>query len=122
VRWWRNRPVPPPPSARSIALRELDKLRMRVEQMEPYSFSIAVSDILRTFIGAEYLLHAREQTSPEFLAAIASSLRFSNEDRTLLARFLERADMIKFARIEATSADSRELLSSATAFVQGGRI
>jgi hypothetical protein len=122
IRWWRNRPSPLPPSARSIALRELEKLRAQLEQMEPYAFSIAVSDILRTFIGAHYSLHAREQTSPEFLAAIASSPRFSSDDRTLLTRFLERADMIKFARIDATSDDSRELLSSATAFVQGDRI
>jgi hypothetical protein len=37
-----------------------------------------------------------------------------------LLRFLERADMIKFARVDATTEDSQQLLSSASAFVEGG--
>ncbi len=120
VRWWRNRPAAPPPSPRSMALRELEKLRGQVQKLDPYAFSIAVSDVLRSFIGAHYGMHAREQTSPEFLAAISSASRFSPDERTLLAHFLERADMIKFARVDATTEDSEQLLSSASAFVQGG--
>jgi hypothetical protein len=122
LRWYRNRPAPPPPSARSIALRELEKLRPEVKRLDPYPFSIAVSDILRTFIGGHYALHAREQTSPEFLAAIATSRRFTEDDRKLLARFLERVDMIKFARIDASAEENQELLSAATAFVHGGGV
>jgi hypothetical protein len=120
IRWWRNRPGPPPPSPRSIALLALEKLRDQVQRLDPYAFSIAVSDVLRTFIGAHYGLHAREQTSPEFLAAISGAARFSTDDRALLTRFLERADMIKFARVDATTEDSQQLLSSASAFVEGG--
>ena len=120
ARWWRQRPPPAPPSARAVALRELARLRGSVQLLEPHDFSSAVSDVLRTYIGAHYGLRAREQTSPEFLEAISSAPRFSDGDRTLLARFLERADMIKFARIDATSGDSSDLLNSATDFVQGG--
>ena len=118
-RWWRNRPPPTPPTARAIAARELQKLRMKLAGLAPYAFSIAVSDVLRTFIGAEYGLHAREQTSPEFLAAAAGSQAFSTEERRQLERFLEKADMIKFARIDAGERDSEELLTIATAFVEG---
>ena len=121
IRWWRSRPPPLPPSPRAAALRELERLRTQVETMEPYAFSIAVSDVLRTFVGGEYGLHAREQTSPEFLAAVRSAPSFSTDDRTLLERFLERVDMIKFARVAATTDDSRELLASAVTFVRGGR-
>ena len=32
-------------------------------------FSVAVSDVLRRYVSAEYRVHAVEQTSPEFLAA-----------------------------------------------------
>ena len=121
ARWLRNRPAPPPPSARSVALRELEKLRAQVQKLDPYAFSIALSDVLRRYIGAQYGLHAIEQTSPEFLAAIARAPQFTDDDRALLAKFLDRCDMIKFARIDATSTDSQELLASAIAFVQGGR-
>ena len=91
-------------------------------QQPPYEFSIAVSDVLRTYIGAQYRLHAREQTSPEFLGAISRSAKFSENEKALLTGFLERSDLIKFARIDATSEDSAELLRNAVAFVEGERI
>ena len=118
----RNRPVPPPPTPREIALRELEALRAQVDKQPPYDFSIAVSGVLRTYIGAQYRLHAREQTSPEFLAAISRSVKFSENEKLLLGRFLERCDLIKFARIAASSEDSGQLLGDAIAFAQGERI
>ncbi len=122
VRWVRNRPGPPPLGAHAIALDELEKLRARVNDTEPYAFSIAVSDVLRTFISnAKFRLPATHQTSPEFLAAISNSPLFSENDRTLLARVLEKCDMIKFARMHATSVDNNELVESALAFVRGGQ-
>jgi hypothetical protein len=122
VSWIRHRPGAPPPGAAAIALRELERLRQRANELEPYAFSIAVSDVLRTFISnAKFHLPATQQTSPEFLAAISDSKLFSVEDRALLGRFLERCDMIKFARVQATSGDNVELVESALAFVQGGQ-
>jgi len=121
VRWVRNRPGPPPLGPRTIALGELEKLRARADELEPYAFSIAVSDVLRTFISnARFRLPATRQTSPEFLAAISGSPLFSENDRALLARFLEKCDMIKFARVQATSVDNVELVENALAFVRGG--
>ena len=122
VRNKRNQPKPPPPTPREIALGELEALRPQVERQTPYDFSIAVSDVLRGYIGAQYRLHAREQTSPEFLSAIGRSVKFSENEKSLLAGFLERCDLIKFARIDATSADSAQLLGSAIDFVKGERI
>jgi hypothetical protein len=122
VKWLRGRPGPPPLSATAIALGDLETLRTHVNDMEPYAFSFAVSDVLRTFISkAKFRLPATQQTSPEFLAAISDSPLFSENDRTLLGRFLEKCDMIKFARIHATSADNTELVENALAFVQGGQ-
>ena len=121
VRWVRRRPAPLPPTPRAVALRELEQLRPQVQSLDPHEFSFPVSDVLRTYIGAEYHLHAPQQTSPEFLAAISGSQKFSDADRTLLATFLEHCDLIKFARIDASSEDSARLLESAISFVQGGR-
>ncbi|MEA3212993.1 MAG: hypothetical protein QOE70_6050 [Chthoniobacter sp.] len=119
--WLKRRPPPPPPTPRAIALRGLEGLRGKVQALDPYAFSIAVSDVLRTYIGAEYRLHAPQQTSPEFLASISKSVKFSDSDRQLLAGFLERCDLIKFARIDADAAESSRLLESAFDFVRGSR-
>jgi hypothetical protein len=121
VRRIRNRPPPLPPTPQSIALRELRALQQRVKQSAPYEFSIAVSDVLRRYVSAEYHVHAVEQTSPEFLAAISQSVKFAEAERQQLADFLERCDLIKFARIDADSGDSERLIDSAFRFVEGGR-
>lgn len=111
----------PPPTPRAIALRDLQQLRGSLQTMEPYAFSISVSDVLRTYIGAQYRLPAREQTSPEFLDEISRVHDITEDDRRLLRDFLERADLIKFARVDADEQVSESLLSAAVAFVQGGR-
>ena len=121
VRWRKNRPAAPPPTPRELALGSLEHLRAQVVVLEPYAFSFAVSDVLRAYIGGQFGLHAREQTSVEFLSEISRTGRFSDDDRSLLAKFLVHCDMIKFARIDATSADSAQLLDSAVVFVRGGR-
>ncbi len=104
-----------------VALAQLERLRKFAGEMEPYAFSIEVSNVLRTFIGkAKFKLPATTQTSPELLAAISKSPLFGEKDRTLLGHFLEKCDMIKFARIQATGVDNVDLVESALAFVKGG--
>ena len=122
VRYIRNRPQPPPPTARELALAALERLRNRIAQIEPYPFSIEVSDVLRGFVAGEFRVRATQQTSPEFLAAAAASPRFSEADKTLLAAFLDKADLIKFARVHATVSDSEQLLEQARRFVEGGSV
>ncbi|MEQ1861484.1 MAG: DUF4381 family protein [Chthoniobacteraceae bacterium] len=116
-----RRHAPSPLTPRAVALRDLETLRNDVNRLDPYAFSVRVSDVLRGFVGAQFGLRAKEQTSPEFLASIAGAPQFGDDDRALLARFLEKCDLIKFAHIDASSADSAELIGSAMAFVQGGR-
>lgn len=122
VRWVKRRPSAPPPTPREVAIAALEKLGPEVAVQEPYTFSFAVSDVLRTYIGAQFGLHAREQTSVEFLMEISAARRFSDADRSLIAQFLVHCDMIKFARIHATTADSANLLESAVVFVRGGHV
>ena len=117
----RRRPSAPPPTPRQVAVRELENLRGLITRIAPYEFSVRVSDVLRAYIGAQYRLRVTKQTSPEFLASISHAAQFSDDDRALLAEFLEKSDLIKFARIDATQEDSSELLSKAMAFVQGSR-
>ena len=75
VRHLRNRPQPPPPSPREVALAALERLRSRIGAMEPYPFSIEVSDVLRGFVADEFRVRATRQTSAEFLVAAGASPR-----------------------------------------------
>jgi hypothetical protein len=120
VRWWRDRPAPVPPTPRETAMAELEKARGQIHGLDPHAFGILVSDILRRYVSVQYSLHATEQTSPEFLASIADFSGFTEMAKQLLANFLEKCDLIKFARIGATAEDSSGLLEQAVLFVRGG--
>ena len=115
----KNKPIPTPRERALVALNEIEK---EIERINPYQFSIRVSDILRRYVMEQFDLPITRQTSVEFLNAIGSGANFSDDEKTLLADFLNRCDLIKFARYEATPADSRLLLDEACQFVKGGAL
>ena len=123
--WWiarkTKRPVPPK-LPRERALEELDLIADQIELLNPYEFSIRVSDILRSYVTEQYGLPVTRQTSVEFLERLARNSQFSGDERALLEDFLSRCDLIKFARYNATPVDSRLLLDEAMRFVKGGEL
>jgi Domain of unknown function (DUF4381) len=118
-RWQRQRPQP---SVRERTLALLDRISREIETMSPYQFSIRVSDILRSYVTDHYQLPVTRQTSVEFLATLTKASPFSEDEKSLLEDFLNRCDLIKFARYEATTEDSRLLLEEATRFVEGRKL
>ena len=118
----RRKPAPPPKLPRQIALEELDRISGEIERVSPYQFSILVSDILRKYVTQQYGLPATRQTSIEFLTAIAKASPFSPDETSLLEDFLNRCDLIKFARYDATTSDSKLLLDEAIRFVNGAQL
>jgi len=125
VVWWfvqRRKPELPPKAPREIAIEELEQIRGAIEKMNPYQFSIRVSDILRRYVTQQYGVPATRQTSIEFLTATAKAPSFSADDKSLLEDFLNRCDLIKFAKYEATTSDSELLLEEAVRFVKGGQL
>ncbi|HEX8490923.1 MAG TPA: DUF4381 family protein, partial [Chthoniobacterales bacterium] len=125
IAWWiRKRSLRPKPqrSPRERALEELSGVRAEIETSTPYQFSIRVSDILRRYVTEQYQLPVTRQTSVEFLAMLAQASPFSEDEKALLEDFLNRCDLIKFARYDATIEDSRLLLEEATRFVEGGKL
>jgi len=125
VVWWfvqRPKPELPPKAPREIALEELEQIRSDIDTMSPYQFSIRVSDVLRRYVTQQYGLPATRQTSIEFLTAAAKAPSFSADEKSLLEDFLNRCDLIKFARYEATTSDSELLLEEAIRFVKGGQL
>lgn len=123
--WWvarkTRRPVPPM-LPRQRALEALDSIVEQIELINPYEFSIRVSDILRGYVTEQYGLPFTRQTSVEFLERLARNSQFSGDERALLEDFLSRCDLIKFARYNATPVDSRMLLDEAMRFVKGGEV
>jgi hypothetical protein len=125
IRWWlrkRSRRPKPEHSPRDRALQELNRIGGEMETLTPYQFSIRVSDILRRYVTEQYQLPVTRQTSVEFLGTLAKASPFSEDEKSLLEDFLNRCDLIKFARYDATIDDSRLLLEEATRFVQGGKL
>ena len=114
-------PVAPIPTT-EIALEELETISREIETTDAYQFSIRVSDILRGYVTNQFGLPLTRQTSIEFLTALSKASSFSVNEKSLLEDFLNRCDLIKFARYEATSADSRLLLEEATRFVKGEQL
>jgi hypothetical protein len=118
-RWQRPGPQPSP---RERTLDLLDRISREIETLSPYQFSIRVSDILRRYVTDQYQLPVTRQTSVEFLAALTKASPFSEDEKSLLEDFLNRCDLIKFARYDATTEDSRLLLEEGTRFVKGGKL
>jgi len=119
-RFFRKKQVTQSPRERALAA--LNRIENEVEKIPPYQFSIRVSDILRRFVSQQYGLPATRQTSIEFLTAAAKAPSFSADDKSLLEDFLNRCDLIKFAKYEATTSDSELLLDEAIRFVKGGQL
>ena len=118
IKRWRNRPVIAP-TPRQRALDLLARIETEIDKLTPYQFSIRVSDILRRYVTEQYQLPVTRQTSVEFLNALAAT-SFTGDEQSLLTDFLNRCDLIKFARYDATREDSRLLLDEAERFVKGG--
>jgi len=115
-----RRPTPPQlPRERALAL--LEQIRTQIRAIQPYMFSIRVSDILRRYVTEQFGLPVTRQTSVEFLNGLRGASPFSEDEKSLLEDFLNRCDLIKFARYEATTSDSELLLEEAIRFVKGGQ-
>lgn len=100
------------------ALSDLAALRGNVDTSDPYPFSIAVTDVLRVYLRDAHGMSATTQTSREFLETARTRQFFNDEEREALAAVLEKADLIKFARLHATSADCADLLDKAEHLVR----
>ncbi|CAN5453220.1 hypothetical protein BH20VER3_BH20VER3_15430 [soil metagenome] len=121
IKRWRNRPVAVQ-TPRQRALDLLARIETEIDKLTPYQFSIRVSDILRRYVTEQYQLPVTRQTSVEFLNTLAAASPFSADEQSLLGDFLNRCDLIKFARYDATREDSRLLLDEANRFVKGGAL
>jgi hypothetical protein len=114
-------PRAPPPDL--IAIEALARLRMHLpagpDAVPP--FVDAVSAILRRYVEDRFGLRAPESTTEEFLQSVAGRQDALAGRQAELRRFLERCDLVKFARLRPSPADVIPLLDVAEGFVEATR-
>jgi hypothetical protein len=108
-----------PLTNRQKALAALEALRSGIAGADPYAFGVTVSDAIRSYIRAEHRLGATTQTSLEFLNSIRSNPLFTDNEKSGLTVFLEKTDLLKFARAEAGEREMLDLIDIAARLVRG---
>jgi hypothetical protein len=108
-----------PLTNRQKALAALEASRSGIAGADPYAFGVTVSDSIRNYIRAEHRLGATTQTSLEFLNSIRGNPLFTDNEKAGLTVFLEKTDLLKFARAEAGEREMLDLLDIAARLVRG---
>lgn len=100
----------------------LDKLRAALALIhQPEPFCVEVSQIVRVYLEQQFKLHAPERTTEEFLTELQDSTLLGLEQKRVLADFLMRCDLVKFARYEPGEPELRELYDAAVKLVEETR-
>ncbi len=110
-------------SPKERALYELERLLSRkwVESGHIKAFYLELTLIVRRYIERQHRIRAPEQTTHEFLQAVAADTRFTPVVIDRLKPFLEAADLVKFAAwrpdrhvVDSAITTAREYLVSDT--------
>jgi hypothetical protein len=119
-RYWRKRraqvPTVPPIPAHVRAKQRLQEALTLIGQ--PREFCIAVSDTARWYLEERFDFHAPERTTEEFLYELKGTNLLTPDQKTSLGEFLQRCDLVKFARYEPREPELRELHASAVRLVE----
>lgn len=131
-RWWQWRkaapgspppePYVPPEAAHAAALERLAALERvdLVSRGEVARFYDALSDILRLYVGDRYAVPAIDMTTTELAPAMREA-RIVPVDVEWTTRFLEHADLAKFAKFVPVAERARGDLAAVRDFVERTR-
>jgi hypothetical protein len=111
-------PVPRIP-AHELAFRQLEELLAEdpLARGEVKLFYTRVSDILRHYIENRFGLHAPERTTEEFLRELRTGNALGAGHSTLLERFLEHCDLVKFAEHQPDTSDIQRTFDACKQFI-----
>jgi len=118
--WRRKQPqqtlrVPTLPAHVRAKMKLLDALQL-ISQPKP--FVIAVSDTTRNYLEERFDFRAPERTTEEFLLDLQKTDRLTRDQKESLSGFLERCDLVKFAKYEPGESELRDLHGSAVRLVE----
>jgi hypothetical protein len=116
------RPGPPPRPAHEVALERLDRLGAYgfLENADNRPFYFAVSEIIRDYLGARFGFDSLEMTTDELMAELR---RAAARELVLgeIEGWLSGCDLVKFAKISPSAAESRGTLETAIRIVTSTR-
>jgi hypothetical protein len=116
--WWWRRRQRKPVAEKEVDVKKLVPPHVRAKERleaalkfirQPKPFCTAVSDALRWYLEEQFDLRAPERTTEEFLDELQASPQLDVTQKQLLADFLARCDLVKFAREEPSEPELREL-------------
>ena len=115
----RSRVQPPAPGrpAHELALEALEELVNLLKPHESRRYGIESTSIIRTYIESRFGIRAPMQATEEFLVAASHSNELEPRHRELLKIYLERCDLLKFARSTAAVDELSAIHRSAVDFV-----
>ena len=122
--WWRRRrqaqSVPRTVAPHEAALAKLDALLAEnlLADGDLKLFYLRLSDIVRHYIEDRFGLRAPEQTTDEFLVALADAPQIRGDHQQLLRRFLRQADMVKFAKFMPGADETGGAVEAARRFIE----
>jgi hypothetical protein len=117
-RWKQRRRLPRTLQPFEIALQRLEDIRTLLDPASVREFSIAISDVVRQYIEAEFKVTATHRTTEEFLHDLLESSNAAlAAHRNLLAEFLHQCDVAKFAGVGLSRQIMESLHQSARSFV-----
>ena len=82
-------------------------------------FYVELTMVVRRYVQRKYGIRAPHLTTEEFFAELARTERQTAEQTRSLRKFLESADMVKFAGVEATPEMADEATGSARVYLKG---
>lgn len=89
-----------------------------ISKAEFNRFHTELTFILRNYLEHHFGLRAKEQTTEEFIQEIVRTRTFSEEQRYELNRFLQLADLVKFATFQPGPQISEDALNNVRTFIQ----
>jgi hypothetical protein len=118
--WWNKKktetPVVPLLPAHVRAKQKLAAALAMIGQ--PKEFCILVSDTIRWYLEERFEFHAPERTTEEFLHELRGTDLLSSDQKESLVEFLNRCDLVKFARYEPGEPELRDLHHAAVRLVE----
>ena len=100
-----------------VAENAIGKLEERFP-LDAETVFVELTDIVRQYVESAYSIPATERTTPEFLRDIdGNGSKLSTENGLLLTDFLTAADMVKFAKADASQEQMSNTVKKAKRFI-----
>ena len=117
--WQKRRAETPPVPVMPAHVRARQRLQEALALLgQPREFCILVSDTIRLYLEERFNFHAPERTTEEFLHELQATNLLTPDQKTSLGDFLQRCDLVKFAKYEPGEPELRELHASAVRLVE----